>query len=62
MKQAVGADGKITDIVPFRDGLMIGLLALRPVRRRTFSLKRTIFVFRCPVTNEIYHIGYDPPP
>jgi hypothetical protein len=22
---------------------------------------RTIFVFRCPVTQEIYHIGYDPP-
>ena len=40
MKQAVGADGKITDVVTFRDGLMIGLLALRPVRRRAFSLIR----------------------
>jgi len=38
MKQAVGTGGKITDVVSFRDGLMIGLLALRPVRRRTFSL------------------------
>jgi hypothetical protein len=38
MKQAVGTDGKINDVVSFRDGLMIGLLALRPVRRRTFSL------------------------
>jgi integrase len=40
MKQAVGADGKITDIITYRDGLMIGLLAVRPVRRRTFSLMR----------------------
>jgi integrase/recombinase XerD len=40
MKQAVSTDGKITDAVSFRDGLMIGLLALRPVRRRTFSLIR----------------------
>jgi hypothetical protein len=40
MRQAVGADGKITGIVTGRDGLMIGLLAVRPVRRRTFSLMR----------------------
>jgi integrase len=39
MKQAC-AEREITDVVTFRDGLMIGLLALRPVRRRTFSLIR----------------------
>jgi hypothetical protein len=39
MKQAC-AEGEITDVVTFRDGLMIGVLALRPVRRRTFSLIR----------------------
>ena len=39
MRQAC-AEGGITDVVTFRDGLMIGLLALRPLRRRTFSLIR----------------------
>jgi integrase len=39
MRQAC-AEGGIADVVTFRDGLMIGLLALRPVRRRTFSLIR----------------------
>jgi hypothetical protein len=29
--------------------------------RRGFDT-RTIFVMRCPVTKEIYHIGYDPAP
>jgi integrase/recombinase XerD len=38
IKQAVSVDGEIVDSVSFRDGLMIGILALRPVRRRTFSL------------------------
>ena len=37
MKQSVSTDWKITDVVTFRDGLMIGLLTLRPVRRRTIS-------------------------
>jgi len=41
MKDAAGADGKITNYVEFRDGLMIALLAVRSIRRRTFSLIRT---------------------
>jgi integrase/recombinase XerD len=40
MKDAAGADGEITDCIAFRDGLMIALLAVRPIRRRTFSLIR----------------------
>jgi integrase/recombinase XerD len=40
MEGAIGAEGKITDAVAYRDGLMIGLLALRPLRLRTFSLIR----------------------
>lgn len=40
MKQATGADGEITDPVTYRDGLMIGLLASRPIRRGTFSQTR----------------------
>jgi hypothetical protein len=40
MKDAASADGEITDCVEFRDGLMIALLAARPIRRRTFSLIR----------------------
>lgn len=41
MKQASNADGTITCIIDYRDGLMIGLLAWRPLRRRTFSLITT---------------------
>jgi integrase len=37
---AVGAEGEITDKVDYRDGLMIALLAQRPLRLRTFSLIR----------------------
>jgi integrase/recombinase XerD len=40
MKETVGLDGEITSPVAYRDGLMIALLALRPVRMRTFSLIR----------------------
>ena len=40
VKQAGRTDEEITDPVAYRDGLMIGLLALRPIRRRTFSLMR----------------------
>jgi integrase/recombinase XerD len=40
MKGAASTDGEITDVVSFRDGLMIALLAVRPIRRRTFSLMR----------------------
>jgi hypothetical protein len=40
MKEAAGPDGEITNPVAYRDGLMIALLALRPVRMRTFSLIR----------------------
>jgi integrase/recombinase XerD len=40
MKQAVGSEGEVVDAVAFRDGLMIGFLAWRPLRRRTFSLIR----------------------
>ena len=38
MKQAIDSEGNVTDIVAYRDGLMIGVLAWRPVRRRSFSL------------------------
>jgi integrase/recombinase XerD len=51
MKQAAGADGAITDVVTYRDGLMIGLLASRPVRRRTFSLMR-LHLHLCRVGDE----------
>jgi integrase/recombinase XerD len=40
MRRAVGSEGEVVDGVAFRDGLMIGLLARRPLRRRTFSLIR----------------------
>ena len=40
MKEAIGPDGEMTSAVGYRDGLMIALLALRPVRLRTFSLMR----------------------
>jgi integrase len=40
MKGAAGADGEIANVIAFRDGLMIALLAVRPIRRRTFSLTR----------------------
>jgi integrase/recombinase XerD len=40
MEKTIGAEGKITDAVAYRDGLMIALLALRPLRLRTFSLIR----------------------
>ena len=40
MKEAIGLDGEIKSAVGYRDGLMIALLALRPVRLRTFSLMR----------------------
>ena len=40
MKGAAGADGKNANVVAFRDGLMIALLAVRPIRRRTFALTR----------------------
>lgn len=40
LSQALGSEGEITDMIDFRDGLMMGLLAWRPVRRRTFSLIR----------------------
>lgn len=42
MRQAAGAAGEVTDIVTYRDGLMIGFLASRPIRRRTFSLMRLL--------------------
>jgi hypothetical protein len=51
MKQAVGAEGEITDVVAFRDGLMIGLLAVRPIRRRSFSLIR--------VHCQLQRVGYE---
>jgi len=46
MKEAARPEGKITDPVAYRDGLMIALLALRPVRMRTFSLIRVGTHFR----------------
>jgi integrase len=41
MKQASNSDGTVSRIIVYRDGLMIGLLAWRPLRRRTFSLIKT---------------------
>jgi integrase len=38
MKQAVAPDGGIADPVDYRNGLMIALLARRPMRRRTYTL------------------------
>lgn len=38
MREAAGSEKEITDADAYRDGLMIGLLAWRPLRRRTFSL------------------------
>jgi len=40
MEGSTGVEAKITAAVRYRDGLMIALLALRPVRLRTFSLIR----------------------
>jgi len=40
MEGSTGVEAKITAAVCYRDGLMIALLALRPVRLRTFSLIR----------------------
>jgi integrase/recombinase XerD len=40
MDGATGSEGEITDPLGYRDGLMIALLALRPLRLRTFSLIR----------------------
>jgi integrase/recombinase XerD len=40
MRDAANAAGEISDVVAFRDGLMISLLAPRPIRRGTFSLIR----------------------
>jgi hypothetical protein len=51
MRQAAGSDGKIVDVLAYRDGLMIALLAVRPVRRRTFSLIQT-HAHLCRVGNE----------
>jgi hypothetical protein len=31
-------------------------------RFMTWTDTRTIFVFRCPTTQKIYHVGYDPAP
>jgi hypothetical protein len=40
MSNAVIMGGKVADLVAYRDGLMIALLAARPIRRRAFSLVR----------------------
>jgi hypothetical protein len=40
MKGAIAIDEDAVDFVAYRDGLMIALLAERPIRRRTFSLIR----------------------
>jgi integrase/recombinase XerD len=40
MSDAVIIGGKVADLVAYRDGLMIALLAARPIRRRAFSLIR----------------------
>jgi len=40
MKGAIGTEGDVGDFVAYRDGLMIALLAERPIRRRAFSLIR----------------------
>ena len=38
MKQALGPDGNVVDPLGYRNGLMIALLACRPMRRRTYTL------------------------
>jgi site-specific recombinase XerD len=38
MKQALGPDGSVADPLGYRNGLMLGLLACRPMRRRTYTL------------------------
>ena len=40
MKDAETAEGGVASLVAYRDGLMIALLSLRPIRRHTFSLIR----------------------
>jgi len=40
MEGTIGAERKITKVVVYRDGLMIALLAQRPLCLRTFSLIR----------------------
>ena len=40
MKGAIATERDVVDFVAYRDGLMIALLAERPIRRRTFSLIR----------------------
>ena len=40
MKQAIDSEGNVTDIVAYRDGLMIGVLAWRPVRRPETKSRR----------------------
>jgi integrase len=40
MKDAETAEGGVASLVVHRDGLMIALLSLRPIRRHTFSLIR----------------------
>jgi integrase/recombinase XerD len=40
MEKTIGAQGVIAGAVAYRDGLMIALLAVRPLRLRTFSLIR----------------------
>jgi integrase/recombinase XerD len=40
MTDAADAEEKVTNRVAYRDGLMIALLAARPIRRRAFSLIR----------------------
>ena len=59
MKRAVDSDENVTDIVAYRDGLMIGVLAWRPVRRRSFSLIRAR-MHLCRVGDE-WRIIFDGP-
>jgi len=40
MREAAGPAGEITDLLAYRNGLMIALRGARPIRRRTFSLIR----------------------
>lgn len=40
MRDAAGAEGEVANFVAYRDGLMIALLAVRPIRQRSFSLIR----------------------
>ena len=62
-RQTKGAATDMVDLTPPRHIPTLPGEAIRGPARPSIALDtRTIFVMRCPVTKEIYHIGYDPGP